>query len=300
MEVVATRAAFALVGRLPRPAVLFLAHALGTLGYLVSPGLRRIGRANLDLAFGASIPIREKKRILRRSFQAFALTTLDVFWFARDMKERVRRFVRFERPLAEVLGGGRRICLTGHFGNWEILGQAVVLSGYPLTSVAMPLKNPAVDERFNRFRQAAGQAIVPRQGAVRALIRTLRAGGNVALLLDQNTPPSEGGVFVDFFGRPVAVSAAGAVLASRTGAPVAFGFALPERQGYLVRLPPGLPPTRPGTPENEVQQWTQRITRLYEDEIRRRPECWVWTYKRWKYIRPGDDPQHYPFYATRS
>lgn len=292
------RGAMAGLGWLPRPVLRTLAAGLGGAGYLCSVRLRRIGRANLELALGGALARRDRERILRRSFQSFALVVLDAFWFAKRTEARIRRWVRFERPLREVLAGGAHVCLTGHLGNWELLGQAAALEGFPLASVAMPLKNPAVDELFNRHRQALGQVIIPRQGAVRALLRLLRGGGNVALLLDQNTPVAEGGVFVEFFGRPVLVSPAAAVLAARAEAGIVFGFCLPDdRGGYLVRLPGGLPAPPDGSGAEETRDWTARITRVYEEEIRRRPEHWLWTYKRWKYIRPGDPPAEYPFYA---
>jgi KDO2-lipid IV(A) lauroyltransferase len=300
LEVVLTRLAIAVVGRLPRTVVLGLARFLGAAGWLFSRSLRRIGRANLDLAYGDTRPAREKQRMLKRSFQAFALVALDVFWFTRRTAARIRRWVSFERPLAEVLGSGAQVCLTGHLGNWEILGLACAVEGYPLASVAMPLKNPEVDALFNKLRQSTGQAIIPREGAVRALLRLLHDGRNVALLLDQNTPPSEGGLFIEFFGRPVTVSSAAVFLAARTGSGIVFGFCLPDgRGGYRVRIPPslGVPPSRPD--EAQIRDWTEKITRLYEEEVRRCPECWLWTYKRWKYVRPGDDADSYPYYASR-
>jgi lauroyl/myristoyl acyltransferase len=42
---------------------------------------------------------------------------------------------------------------------------------------------------------------------------------------------------------------------------------------------------------------TQRVTGFYEDVIRAYPECWLWSYKRWRYISPGQHPEDYPAYA---
>lgn len=300
LEVGLARLAMAVVNRLPRSVVLGLARCLGAAGYVLARSLRRVGLANLDLACGDTLTAREKRRLLRRSFQSFALVTLDVFWFSRRTEERIRRWVSFERPLAEVLGRGANVCLTGHLGNWEVLGLACAIEGYPLASVAMPIKNPEVDVLFNRLRQSTGQSIIPREGAVRALLRLLRDGRNTALLLDQNTRPEHGGLFVDFFGRPATMSGAAVFLAARAGCGIVSGFCLPDgRGGYRVRLPDGLgvPPPRPD--DAQLREWTGRIARLYEEEVRRRPECWLWTYKRWRFVRPGDDRGRYPFYASR-
>lgn len=301
IEIVLTHAACWLIAPLPRRAVLALAHVIGTLGYHCSGRLKAVGRANLDLVFGDGMPPQEKLRILKASSRTFALVTLDVAWFSRNTAARVNAFTAFEREPAEVIGGKPYICITGHFGNWEVLGLAAALRGYPLASVATPLKNPVVDQLFRRQREATGQVILDRAGAVRSMLRTLKNGGRVALLLDQNTQINEGGVFVDFFGVPATVSAAGASLAYRTGTGIAFGFSIPDANGrYHIHIPPAImpPPYHKENADQAVLDLTQQITRVYEDMIRAHPECWLWMYKRWKHVKPGDAREHYPFYTS--
>ena len=302
IEIALTHAACWLIAPLPRRAVLALARALGTLGYHLSGRLKAVGRANLDLVFGNRLSPREKTRILKASCGTFALVTLDVAWFSRNTAARVNACTTFEREPAEVIGGGKPyICITGHFGNWEVLGLAAALRGYPLASVATPLKNHVVDQLFRREREATGQIIIDRTGAVRSMLRILKDGGRVALLLDQNTQLNEGGVFVDFFGVPATVSAAGASLAYRTGTGIAFGFSIPDADGcYHIHIPPVIvpPPYRRENADQTILELTQRITRVYEEMIRAHPECWLWMYKRWKHVRPGDARDRYPFYTS--
>ena len=301
IEIALTRAACRLVAPLPRRAVLWLAYAIGTMGYPLAGRLKAVGRANLDLVFGNHLTPKEKRRILIASCRTFALVTLDMAWFSRNTTERVNAFTVFEQDPGEVIGDKPYICITGHFGNWEVLGLAAALRGYPLASVATPLKNPVVDQLFRRQREATGQIILDREGAVRSMLRTLKNGGRVALLLDQNTQINEGGIFVDFFGVPATVSAAGASLAYRTGTGIAFGFSIPDADGrYHIHLPSTIlpPPYRKENAEQTIFELTQNITRVYEDMIRAHPECWVWMYKRWKHIRPGDTHDHYPFYTS--
>ncbi|MCX7007258.1 MAG: lysophospholipid acyltransferase family protein, partial [Kiritimatiellaeota bacterium] len=171
----------------------------------------------------------------------------------------------------------------------------------PLASVVMPLANPAVDALFLRVRGDNGQQIIPRQGAVRHLLRALRAGHKIALLLDQNTLPEEGGQFVEFFGVPVPVSAAGSVLGLKTGALFFFGFCLPQPDGRYRMLSTGAftpDPIPPGGDEAAtVAALTQRTAAMIEQVVRAHPGQWLWMYKRWKFIAPGTDPARYPYYA---
>ncbi len=302
-EVLLTRFALWFVPRLPRRAVLLLARMAGTMAYVFSIRLRNVARANLDIAFGDTRSQAEKRRILRACSQTFALVMLDIFWFAKDTHRRIREQVTFDPAMAELFQKKAHLCVTAHLGNWELLGHAVSVSGYPLSSVAAPLINPPVDEYLARMRRVSGQIIIQREGAIRAMVRTLKQDGKVGLLLDQNTAPAEGGIFVDFFGLPAPISDAASSLALKTGAEILFGFCIPRRDGtYYVHTAPKLVPAEiPGEDkESRVRALTEAIAQTIEQAIRAHPEAWLWMYKRWKHIPPGRDAEGYPFYAKRT
>ncbi|MDD4735153.1 MAG: hypothetical protein PHP44_03490 [Kiritimatiellae bacterium] len=254
----------ALIPRLPRSVVAFLAHTFGFLAYLLSAHLRNTGRVNLDIAFGETKNTDEKRRILIRSFQTFALVLLDLFWFAHRQKERIDTYVHFHPGHDELFKEHPEatICVTAHAGNWELLGKSVALRYGQFTSIAAPLENEKLDLLFDRIRSETGQTIVKKSGAVRAMLKTLRSGGFVAFLLDQNTKPSMGGIFLDFFGLPVPVSTIGATLVMHTGARLVFGACLPDASGHYHVTPPLPIPTDTlleSTKPEQMQLLTGRI-----------------------------------------
>jgi KDO2-lipid IV(A) lauroyltransferase len=301
LELALCKLGLLVVPPMPRRAVVVMAHIIAAVAWLVARRERRIGEANLDLAFGATLTPAAKRAILRESFYTFALLLLDVFWFSKHIRERVERWVEFDSSMDTLWHHRATVGVTAHMGNWELLGQSVLLRGYPLVSVVMPLANPAVDELFLRVRGDNGQQIVPRQGAVRHLLRALRSGDKIALLLDQNTLPQEGGQFVPFFGVPVPVSAAGSVLGLKTGAMFFFGFCLPQPDGHYRMISTGCftpDPIPPGGDEaTAVAALTVRTAAMIEQVVREHPGQWLWMYKRWKFIAPGADPARYPYYA---
>ncbi|HPJ57177.1 MAG TPA: lysophospholipid acyltransferase family protein [Kiritimatiellia bacterium] len=302
LEAPLMRLGLAVVPRLPRWAVRVLARGLGTAAYVFSARSRRLGRENLDLAFGGTKTAAEKRRILRRSLQNFSLVMLDLLWFTRDSAARMERwFVPAPGFRESMAGRAARVGVTGHFGNWELIGRYWALQCGSTMAVAMPLKNAAVDALLQRAREVTGQQVVPREGALKKLVRHLRAGGTVGLLLDQNTAPEEGGVFVEFFGKPVAVSPAAGLLAPMTGASVLFGYALPQPDGtYLGEMPHVIPAAEVAALDraDAAREITRRITLFYEEAIRARPEGWLWSYKRWRYIPAGVSPEGFPSYAN--
>ena len=288
--------AMRLIPSLSRKAVTRLAHLMGRLAWIIALRDRHIAMANLDLAFGDTRTAREKKLIGRQAFTTFAQTGLDYFWFSRDREQRMREWTVVDEAALKWMQPGRLVGITGHFGNWEILGWLFVMHGATLSSVAKPVKNPLIDAEINRIRRLSGQHIVPRDGALRALVRALKSEGTVALLLDQDTLPAEGGVFIPFFDVPVPISSAGAGLALKLNAPIILTYCVCNSEGRYscyVRdvFTPGM---IEGMSSEDV---TAMITASLEAEIRRNPGCWLWSYKRWKRRLPGVPPAKYPYYA---
>ncbi|HMO03023.1 MAG TPA: hypothetical protein PKC67_07755 [Kiritimatiellia bacterium] len=302
-ETALTRLGFRIIPHLPRRGVVALANVFGTLGYRFSRTVRRIGETNLDLAFGTSKTRAEKQRILRSSFRSFSLVLLDAFWFSHRTEERIARWVTFDQSFDVLFNPRPHICVTAHYGNWEVLGMAVTARGYPLHSVAKPLKNPEVDAMFIEARHKNGQKIVRREGAVRTLLRILQQQGKIALVLDQNTKLAEGGIFTPFFGLPVPVSTAPAGLALKTGANIFIGMLTPQPDGSYIGehgLELDITPYQTGDTSVAVRTLTERITAELESILRVKPDHWLWTYKRWKYVPPGDDPARFPYYRRNA
>jgi lauroyl/myristoyl acyltransferase len=287
-------AALIVVPWMPRGWLVRFARALGLIGFRLSSGLRRIALANLDLAFGASVSDARKGEIARECFRNFALVVLDIFWFSVRCAERVRRCVVFDGSFDLDERSGGTVTVTAHFGNWEVMGLATPLRGCRLVSVAAPLKNAFVDRVLNRNRRLTGQTILPKSGAVRAAVRALRSGGTVALLVDQNILPDEGGAFVDFFGVPVPMAKTAAALAARFGGALKPMFCRVEADGTYVLY------ARPPVPAlGGDLAATQALAGAIEREVRCHPEQWLWMYKRWKHVAPGRRREEYPFYSRR-
>ena len=287
----------ALIPRLPRKGVLFLAVVGGRLGYYFDSRSRRVGLTNLDVAFGDSKTAREKKQILKTSFVTMVRTLIDTFWFAHKPAERLEKYVELDSSANVFFADKPFICITAHFGNWEIMGQMSGHKGYPLSSIATPVKNEIVDKHFIRAREATGQVIIPRAGALRKLLGILRKKGKTAFLADQNTSKKDGGIWVDFFSLPALFTAAPALLAGRTGAEILMGFCAPQPNGrYRIYATKTFDPPQ-ATDEDTMLKLTEQITRATEEEIRKHPQYWLWMYKRWKTKKPGSETAGYPWYC---
>jgi KDO2-lipid IV(A) lauroyltransferase len=188
-----------------------------------------------------------------------------------------------------ALGKGRGlIVVTAHIGNWEFSGLAVAHLVGSMLSVARTLDNPMLDRYVRGVREQLGQRIVDRRGALRPVVRHLRDGGTVAMLIDQNQ--RAGGVFVPFFGRLASTVPSAASIALKYDVPVVMGYGLREKDGvhHTIRFGPAFELIRTGDHDADVEANTAMFTRRIEEAVRRAPEQWFWLHRRWR-RRPPEE-----------
>ena len=121
---------------------------------------------------------------------------------------------------------------------------------------------------------------IPRGEDARALLRVLRRGEILGLLMDQDTNVQ--GVFAPFFGRPAHTPVGPVRLAMRTGAPLVPMALYREGEGYHLVVQPPIPLPDTGDREADLREGVARCNRTLEALIRRHPEQWVWMHRRWK------------------
>jgi len=153
-----------------------MSRCLGNLSFRFSKRYRNRTLANLDLVFGDDFSTEEKRKIAVKSFSTFALVALDILWFSRKSKERIKKWVFFHSTFDPFFENRPVIAVAAHYGNWEILGMAVAYAGCPTATVAAHLDNPFTHRVVNRARRVTGQTMVPQKGAIRALLKVLKSG----------------------------------------------------------------------------------------------------------------------------
>jgi Kdo2-lipid IVA lauroyltransferase/acyltransferase len=77
-----------------------------------------------------------------------------------------------------------------------------------------------------------------------------------------------------------------------------FSYPLPDGR-LRVSYRPAIRPARAGTLQEDILLLTRACTALLEDEVRRRPDCWLWMHDRWRTRPPAQAPGH-PHLAERT
>ena len=172
------------------------------------------------------------------------------------------------------------IFVSAHLANWEVCAAGVSKAGIPVTAVYTPLQNPYLEKMLMDSRAALGCRLVPRDSSMRALLRELKAGRSIGMIIDQRV---DSGVPIPFFGIDKHTTLVPARLALKHG----FDL-IPVRterlEGARFRVT-FYEPLRPDDPNaddlEQARQVTAKINRAFEDWIRERPEDWWCAKRRW-------------------
>ena len=256
---------------------------LGALFYCLDRRRRVTAVANVRAAF----PVRteaECRVVVRGAFATLGRHVFDLLRFDTMRVEQMMDLVDFEgeKWVEQALASGRGVMFyTGHFGFWELQIMVHAARFTPIVMVARTLSNPLLEAMIERVRTRVGTHVIPRQGAVRGLLRGLLDHQSVGMMIDQHML-DRSAVTVEFFNRPAATTSSIAALALRTGVPVIPVFALPlpgGRYRMIYETPVEMPD--PQCPQ-AVRILTQRCTDVLEMYVRRYPELWLWMHRRWR------------------
>jgi Kdo2-lipid IVA lauroyltransferase/acyltransferase len=199
--------------------------------------------------------------------------------------------------LDRLLRGEPMILLTGHCGNWELLGHFFALIGHPLVALARPIDNPLINDWLLGIREARGTRIVTKWGATPIIQETLQRRGRVGFIADQNA--GSGGMFVPFFGRLASSYKSIGLLAMRYGVPIVAGCAtrLHGRLKYELNCTDIITPDDWADQPDPLFYITARYNRAMERMIRDAPEQYLWLHRRWK-SRPKHEREGKEFPRT--
>ncbi len=270
----------ALTARFPLMASRCLGRVLGRLAYYLVPRVRRVGLSNLDLAYGEALTRREKVRILKQAVQNVGIVAAEFTRIPRLTAVYVDKYVTFEglEHIDRTRGG---VVIGGHFGNWEWMASAVASRGFKVAEVVRPLDHAMLDRFVDRTRRAGNVLTVPKAQAGPEIVRLLKEGYLVGLLVDQN--PRENAAPVQFFGRETWGTIGPAMAAMRARVPVYQVSMIRKPDGcYAVRFEPEIPMARSGNLRSDIIENTQRCQGAVERLVRDCPGQWLWFHRRWK------------------
>ena len=239
----------------------------------------------------------------------------------RDAVHRHMMFTDMSKALHSLLRDRPTILITGHIGNWEMVGYAVSMLGLEMCAVYRPLDLRGVDDWVKRSREEKGLRLISKFGAARGVPAAMEAGFPVGLVADQSG--GDRGVFTPFFGRLTSTYKMIGLLAMRFNATVVCGVARRLEHGervpsgpldrsqfvhgkmatdghrepgirYAVEVTDAYGPEDWNSQPDPLYYITARYRRAMEAMIRRAPDQYFWMHRIWR-SRPAHERMNKPF-----
>lgn len=275
-----------LAAHLPRPLVLSFYERLGKLAYRLYPEVRAQIKRNLSFALGLEVESVNQEEFTRTLFSNLSKNVADIFishspsaWKKLLNSVNVEGLEHFDQAYQR---GEGVIMLGPHLGAFEMVGTYLSHRGYKVNLVGRKLKNDTLDALLVKHRSCYGARTIYSQESVLTLVRALKRGEAVAILIDQDVSWAKG-VFVNFFGKPTYTPIGAAWLAQSTNtAVVPMAIHRLSNEEQQITFLPELKIDKTGNTEDDLKTNTQRFSDVLEKLIRQDLTQWVWMHNRWK------------------
>ena len=280
------RAIAALIGCCPIELSMQSSALIGDLYYKLNPIRRTRAIDNIRASF-PSMSEKDAQRLAKKSMEhMFRLFVAEGVQMPTLITPSTwQKYVTFKNidQVADRLSKNKpMIFITGHCGNWEMLGYVLSVLGYPIAGVARPLDNPLINDWVMGVRERFGLQIVTKWGGIPILQDLIQDNTSVGFIADQNA--GDRGMFVPFFGRLASTYKSIGLLAMRYDIPIAAVHAkrIGTRFSYEVSVHDFIEASDWKEQPDPLYYITARYNKAMESMITSAPEQYLWLHRRWK------------------
>ena len=273
-----------LITRLARLLPIDMASRFGdSVGSWIGPKLKKktaIFRANMVIAFPELTEV-EIDELVIRAWGRAGRVLAEYPHLATILKEDDRLVIDIREPLAACENPTRPcVIVTAHQSNWEVVRCAGAKLGIRNVSLYSPPSNPLLDRMLLESRQALNSELLPRDNSARLLLRALKKGQSVAMVMDRRV---DEGTFIRFFGRNKLSTIMPAKLALKLNCDLvpAQVERLQDAHYRVTFHPPIVPKDTDADETTQGIDMIQQVHRQFENWIRQQPEDWFCSKRLW-------------------
>lgn len=266
-----------------------LSDILFLVAYYLVRYRRKVTRDNLSACF-PELSDRERRKLERRYYRYLCDLIIEGMVNLYATPAFLRRHYRItnRQVVDRYYERGQSVVLvSAHYGNWEYmvssLGMQMLHHGI---GVGKPLNDKAVAGFITRRRTRYGTQVVDQYDVRQhvAFFNKHHVPCALMMLGDQSPSNPHRSYWTTFLGRDTAFLYGAEYFARKYNYPVLYYTVDRVRRGYY-EITFSVMCDRP----QEVPQYSivEQYARTLEGQIRRRPEFWLWSHRRWKLTRNG-------------
>jgi KDO2-lipid IV(A) lauroyltransferase len=230
-----------------------------------------------------------RKKLRRSLYGHLAWTVTEILALQRDPAQALD-WIREVQGLQylESLQGEKKgaLFVSAHYGNWELMASwyaQYLKSGRKSRDfyiVSQNMRDRDLSALVERYRKNTGIKLLPKNTSTLEMVRVLRSGGHIAMLVDISWI---GGILLPFMGHECTHATGPAVLSLLASVPVVpISIRREKPFCHVAEFFPPLPVPENGDRLDRIAQVTQSISGAVERMIDLRPELWFWLHNRWK------------------
>ncbi len=270
------------LGILPAPVTVTICKSIAYLWYVFDRSHHAKILTDIDRTPLSSCSSKQKRKIVRDFYLHLGVSFAEFCKLRRWPADRIIACVDFEdgAELLNVVKEGRgALMIAAHFGNWELTGLSLPLLGVPTAAVARPLDNKRIDGFLVASRTRFGQRILTKFNVMLEIIRNLKAGYCIGVLIDQDAEKDS--VFVPFLGEIAGTSTVQAKLAVRYNLPV-FCVVAHRIAPFKHKINVIGPIKYPTEGDDAVTKTCEVFNNVLSQVVLEHPEQWLWLHHRWR------------------
>lgn len=271
---------------LPISFTILLMKFLAYLAYYISYKHRNIIYQNLNLAFKDKLTQKEKKDIAIDAFANLIDTTFGIMRRDGMDKNEVIQNVDFEglEIINEYKNNNKLfILVTGHYGNWELLSQALAIKcNLTLVGIGRKLDSDVMESVLKQNRERFSVEMIYKDGAIKGALRAISQKKIVGILVDQHISKHLS-VDVDFFNHKATHTPIASLLSRKVGIDLIPAFISTQNyKRYKIKIYPPIKSIKSTNQEEDLKILTQQQSNIIQQVIIANPNQWFWMHKRWK------------------
>ena len=275
-----------LLALLPLWFLYFISDILFLIVYYVVRYRRKVVIDNLRNSFPEKTE-RERKQIARKFYRFLCDLSVETIKIINIDTPQIHRRINYSNPeiLYDLHSKGKHVFVAiGHYGNWEWLATMEGTTPHHQATLYQPLQNKFFDKMIYDLRTKYGTDAIPVNSTVRAINKYIQENRLTILcfLSDQSPPANAVHHWTKFLNQDTAIYLGLEKLARRYNTAVLYYEIRRVKRGYYKIDITLIAENAAETAEMEI---TNRHVQLLEETIRRNPQYWLWSHRRWKHKR---------------
>jgi len=264
------------------------ADILWVLNYYIIGYRKKVVLENLRIAFPEKSEL-ERKRIAKkffRNFSDFIIESIKAFSMSRKSFEKRYVIENKEEVFDYMITSGRGVVATAaHVFNWEwmiFLGNSMPEPIQGLVSYT-PISNKSLNRLIKANRERFGLNIIPSKDFVKTLENKVKQKLCISGLIADQSPKANYKFRTDFFGVDVPFYTGPESSARKHNHSFWFlHIQKPKRSHYVLNFELIADQPNEFTENDLTKIYIQKV----EDLIRKYPDNYLWTHRRWKHRKP--------------